>query len=113
METGSVTMPHTNRLKLPSASSKTTPFGTTLGVRVTGKDCYGRTLADVTLPDGRNLNHELVKAGYAWCYRRYAPHDRELERLEKEARDAKRGLWSDPHAIPPWEYRKRSRVESY
>jgi endonuclease YncB( thermonuclease family) len=68
---------------------------------VTGRDRYGRTVADVILPDGRNLNHELVKAGYAWWYRKYAPHDRELERLEEEARGAKRGLWSDPHAIPP------------
>ena len=58
------------------------------------------------LPDGRNLDHELVRAGYAWWFRNYAPHDRELEQLEKEEREAKRGLWSDPHAIPPWEYRK-------
>jgi hypothetical protein len=36
--------------------------------------------------------------------RKYAPHNRELERLEKEAREAKRGLWSDSHAIPPWEF---------
>jgi hypothetical protein len=30
----------------------------------------------VILPDGRNLNHELVKRGYAWWYRKYASHDR-------------------------------------
>jgi len=32
--------------------------------------------------------------------------DRELARLETEAMDARRGLWSDPRAIPPWEWRK-------
>ena len=43
-----------------------------------------------------------------------APHDRDLEQLEKEPREAKRGLWSDPHAIAPWEFRKlqRSPTES-
>jgi micrococcal nuclease len=70
-------------------------------VKVRDKDRYGRTVADVILPDGKSLNHELVRAGYAWWFRKYAPHDRELEQLEKEAREAKRGLWSDPHAIPP------------
>jgi micrococcal nuclease len=71
-------------------------------------------LAEVILPDGRNLNHELVKAGLGWWFRKYVPHDRDLEQLEKEPREAKRGLWSDPHAIAPWEFRKlqRSPTES-
>ncbi len=30
-----------------------------------GKDKYGRTIADVLLPDGMNVNHTLVKDG--WC----------------------------------------------
>jgi Staphylococcal nuclease homologue len=40
-----------------------------------GKDKYGRTLADVLLPDWMNLNQELVKQGWCWWYRRYAPGD--------------------------------------
>jgi len=36
----------------------------------------------------------------------YAPGDLELEKLEKEARVAKKGLWADPHPVPPWEWRK-------
>src|SRR5437660_9224329 len=38
-------------------------FGKEVKVRARGKDRYGRTLADVILPDGRNLNHEIVRAG--------------------------------------------------
>ena len=30
-----------------------------------GKDKYGRTVAEVILPDGTNVNHELVKEGCA------------------------------------------------
>ena len=58
------------------------------------------------LPDGKKLNREIVKAGFAWWFRKYAPKDRELEALESEARAAKSGLWADPKAMPPWEYRR-------
>jgi micrococcal nuclease len=62
-------------------------------VEIKDYDRYGRTVADLILPDGRNLNREIVKAGFAWWYRKYAPRDREIEALESDARAAKRGLW--------------------
>ncbi len=37
-------------------------------------------------------------------YRRYT-NDQSLSDLEEEARVAGRGLWADPHAVPPWEWR--------
>jgi micrococcal nuclease len=84
-------------------------FGKEVTVKPRGQDRYQRTVAEVILPDGRNLNHEIVKAGFAWWFRRYAPGDETLERLEKEARQARRGLWVDQQSqIPPWEYRKVS-----
>lgn len=43
------------------------------------------------LPDGTNVNHTLVKEGWCWWYRKYAPGDTVLEGLEKEAREAKKG----------------------
>jgi endonuclease YncB( thermonuclease family) len=84
-------------------------FGKEVTLQTHGKDKYGRTLADVLLPVGMNVNHELVKDGWCWWYRKYAPLDAELEKLEKDARDAKKGLWVDPKPVPPWEWRKRSR----
>ena len=54
----------------------------------------------------------LVKEGWCWWYRKYAPQDAELERLEREARDAKKGLWQDLAPIPPWVYRKTRRGQS-
>ena len=70
-----------------------------------GKDKYGRTLADVLLPDGTNINHELVKHGWCWWYREYAPYNFKLAQLEAEAREAKRNLWSHKKPVPPWVYR--------
>jgi micrococcal nuclease len=65
-----------------------------------GHDTYTRTIEDVILPDGMDLNQELVKDGWCWWYRKYAPGDTTLERLETEARDAKKGLWADPQPMP-------------
>src|SRR4029077_7908987 len=50
--------------------------------------------------------------GWCWWYRKYAPGDIELEKLEKDARDTKKGLWGDPAPIPPWVYRKARRGQS-
>ncbi len=63
----------------------------------------------VLLSDGRSLNHELVRAGFAWWYQRYAPDDETLPQLEREARGAKRGLWAEAEPVPPWEWRTRER----
>ena len=86
--------------------TSTLVFGKGVTVQVLDRDRYGRTVGVVLLPDGRSLNHELVKAGFAWWYWRYTPDDETLAQLEREARGAKRGLWADPHAVPPWEWRK-------
>jgi hypothetical protein len=71
-------------------------------------DRYGRTVALVVLPDGRTLNHELVRSGFAWWYQKYAPADTTLEQLEAEARATRRGLWSQASPIPPWDWRKHT-----
>jgi micrococcal nuclease len=36
-------------------------FGQEVTLQTYGKDEYGRIIADVLLPDGTNVNHELVK----------------------------------------------------
>ena len=78
--------------------------GQVVTVRDFGADPHGRRIADVVLPDGRNVNRELVRLGWAWWFRRYS-RDVTLGTLEADARAAKRGLWADPHPVPPWEWR--------
>jgi hypothetical protein len=68
----------------------------------------GRTLGIVRLGK-RNINRELVREGWAWWYRKYAPKNKELASAEAAARKAKRGLWADAKPIPPWEWRKSER----
>ena len=84
-------------------------FGKKVDLLVRDQDRYGRIVAEVILPDGRNASQEMVRAGYAWWYRKYAPHDRILQDLEKHAHMARRGLWADPHSIAPWEYKRMRR----
>jgi endonuclease YncB( thermonuclease family) len=83
-------------------------FGKPVRVEVRDTDRYGRTIAEVFLPDWSSLNREVVRAGMAWWYRRYAPNDRQLAALEDEARRARRGLWADRDPISPWEFRRGS-----
>ena len=45
---------------------------------------YRRTLADVLLSDGTNVNHKLVKDGWCRWYRKYASGDTVREHLEHE-----------------------------
>lgn len=63
-------------------------FGQTIVVRAKDRDRYGRTVGNVILPDGRSLSQEVVRAGYAWWFRRYSAHPR-LAALETEARAAR------------------------
>ncbi|MGO9567233.1 MAG: thermonuclease family protein [Desulfomonilaceae bacterium] len=80
-------------------------FRKVVEVQEVDKDSYGRTVGWVSV-DGKSLNKELLRAGLAWWYRYYAENERELEKLESEARKNKIGLWSSPNPIPPWEFRR-------
>jgi endonuclease YncB( thermonuclease family) len=78
--------------------------GQMVAVHVQGTDDYDRKLGVVILPDGRSLNRELVKAGFAWQAK--ASKNKPVAQLERDARRAKRGLWAETKPMPPWEYRK-------
>ena len=70
-------------------------------VRTRGKDVYGRYLSKVTLPDGKNLAMELLKAGLA--------HNEGLSwTAEFNAKRKKLGLWSlkRKDRVNPAAYRK-------
>ena len=86
-------------------------FGKLADVIPQAKDRYKRLVARIKC-DGIDANTEQVSSGMAWVYPQYA-RDHNLYTAQDEARAAKRGLWSEPGAIPPWEFRKSRNVRSH
>jgi endonuclease YncB( thermonuclease family) len=82
-------------------------FGKTVSVRKTGIDRYKRTLGFVSI-NGLDINAKLLDDGYVWHFKKYN-NDPKLADLEKQARNAKRGLWADANAEPPWVYRSKKK----
>jgi endonuclease YncB( thermonuclease family) len=74
-------------------------------IKPVDRDRYGRTVAWVYV-NGKNLCEELVRNGLAWHYKKYSS-DQSLADLKTQARKGRVGLWADPHAVPPWEFRRR------
>jgi len=66
-----------------------------------GHDKYGRILG-VCAVDGRDINAEMVRAGYAWAFVKYSTIYVEAE---AEARALKIGIWQGD-AEPAWSYRE-------
>ncbi len=79
-------------------------FGQEVSVRVTGRDVYKRTLG-VVFVGRENVNLWLVQEGLAWHFTKYSD-DEDLAAAEKQARSAKRGLWSAYKPMPPWDFRE-------
>ena len=74
-------------------------------------DRYGKTVALIRLEDGKVLNEEIVRTGFAWVYERYCRKTicGEWKKLEEEARAAGLGLWKDKDPVPPWEFRRKKK----
>lgn len=83
-------------------------FGESVEVSVKGRDKYDRVIGTILYAD-KNINRDLVHQGYAWWYRKYAPNDEVLAKLESQARAKKRGLWRDSNPIAPWQWRRGAR----
>lgn len=85
-------------------------FGKVVKVQSTGKDRYGRVLGWISA--GRagggtvDVNRTMVRAGLAWWYQQYSPHETALKSFQAEAQKARRGLWRDAKPVAPWAFRK-------
>ena len=86
-----------------------------IGVVPVETDRYDRTVADlfVMRPDGSEIhqNSQMVLDGMAYHYAQYSdscPQPEVLVEAEKRAKASNVGLWVDPSAQRPWDYRKKS-----
>ncbi len=76
-------------------------------VRINGKGYYGRTLAFIILTNGINYNEREVADGYACVYKYRGHKSKELseeefenlERLLKEAKEERKGLWETDRKV--------------
>lgn len=80
-------------------------FSKTVKVIYTETDRYQRIIGKVYIGQ-MYISEEMIRTGNAWHFKRYS-ESKKLSYLEKEAQVNKRGLWSVPGAIAPWEWRKK------
>lgn len=78
-------------------------FGKMIKYVTTDVDRYGRTIAKIYY-DEKYLSAELIKNGLGWWYFRYSKN-KSLGVMQDKASKEKIGLWSDPNALAPWDWR--------
>ena len=97
--------------------------GKTIRLEEHGLDPHGRTLATIYVwhlskREWLNVIERKVTLGHAWVMRRFYDHlppDRQnkLDRLENWSRSRKVGLWRTENPIPPWQWRRNIKLQSY
>lgn len=68
-------------------------------------DKYGRILGTIYY-QGKDINLQQVKDGYAWVYRHYSKKQDYIKEEEK-ARQERKGLWADKNPINPYDFRRK------
>lgn len=76
---------------------------------VQSTDRYRRKICEIEV-DGNNLNQAIIRDGYAWHFKKYSTSELHSN-LEIAAKKKKKGLWIEPAAKAPWEFRKRKPVK--
>ena len=78
-------------------------------VEVQDTDRYGRYIAKVYV-GGTYVNQEMLRAGLAWYYGHHADSkkDADLQKAQQNARKASKGLWSNPDAVNPRQFREKN-----
>lgn len=73
-------------------------------------DRYARVVGLVKI-DGQSLYELIIQNGYAWVYRQYCKERfcSDWIRLEGNARQQKKKMWSSPVVVSPWEWRHQKR----
>jgi endonuclease YncB( thermonuclease family) len=78
------------------------------------QDQYGRTVAEIFVPLENteaeiHLTSQMVLDGFAYHYERYSggcPNGQFLAGAEEQARSQQSGVWANPNAVKPWDYRR-------
>lgn len=76
-----------------------------------GDDKYRRKLGRIYLEDGQDVNLEMVREGYAWHLSHFLTNE-VYKAAQKEAKEAKRGLWIEKNPTEPRTYRTPRRANA-
>lgn len=69
---------------------------------------WGRSLCKIEV-QGQGVDAKMLSAGAAWLYRKYGESpDPKLQAIESKAKVNQVGLWEDPTAENPKDFRKRT-----
>lgn len=103
-------MPYGNRAKQHLANLV---FGKDVDVEVGKADRYGRAVGKIIF-NGQDINLAMIRVGMAWHYKQYQDEQSATDRVayseaEKDAKNARIGLWQDTVPVPPWEARRRAK----
>lgn len=86
--------------------------GDRVTLTVTDTDRYGRKISEVRLSDRTFIQEVLVREGLALVYRPYlknCPSATVVEQAQTEAKNQRKGIWSDAKFVEPWAYRSRNK----
>lgn len=77
------------------------------------RDRYGRIVGKIIF-NGQDVNLEMVQSGLAWHYKKYKKEQSSDDQIayavaENNARKQINGLWQDPYAVAPWQWRKNKK----
>lgn len=75
-------------------------FGKMVYLKNQSKDLHQRIIARTFLSNGTDVSAEMIKAGYAWHYKKFNMEPL-LAQYENNARRLKMGLWRDPKPYHP------------
>jgi endonuclease YncB( thermonuclease family) len=118
---------HVIRLGGIDAPERKQPFGTVakealssmvfdrrVEARCWKRDRYGREVCAVFVGT-RDVGLAMIRNGYAWHYKEFEREQNAEDRsayaqAETDARAARRGLWREAGAIPPWTWRKERKT---
>jgi micrococcal nuclease len=84
-------------------------LGRTVLFKPNGISKYNRQIGFTYLSGGLELSHEMVRAGYAWHFKKYNS-DNNMYKLELKARISKIGIWADKDPFQPRIVRKMRKV---
>ena len=82
-------------------------FGKNIEIDVQSQEKWGRFVAKVFTPDGRDVALLMLQGGMAWHYTKYDKTPA-YENAQNAAKSAHKGLWGDKNPVAPWVFRRRN-----